>query len=282
MNWHDLSVVLAVAREGSFTGAAKVLKVAHTTIGRRISDIEEKIDAKLFMRTKSTCIPTDNCQEIIASIERMETEAISIGAHFQNYDEAPRGMVKIATMPWIIQYIIAPALPSLTAAYPGIEIQFISGARARSITAHETDISLRFELPPRDKEKSLELAQIPYSIYATDVEAPEKLKWATYWVDSLNSHPNRWLQTKKGVTEEIGFRANDAALVMAVIRSGVARGLIPDLLGDKETNLVRLSGPAPEIVRTMYLIYHPDMRYLARINAVISWLEGVFKEAVLN
>lgn len=282
MNWHDMSVILAVAREGSITGAARILNVAHTTIGRRISVIEENLDAKLFIRTRLACIPTDDCREILESIERMEVEALSISAHFQDYEKMPRGLVKIATMPWIIQHIIAPALPSFTAAYPGIAIQFISGARERSIAAHETDISLRFELPPRDKEKSLDLAQIPYSIYATDVKAPEKLKWATFWEDSLDAHPNRWLQVKQGETEEIGFRANDASLVMAVIRAGVARGLIPDLLGDKETSLVRLSGPAPEIVRTMRLIYHPDMLYLARINAVISWLEDVFKKVGLD
>ena len=276
MNWHDMSIILAVAREGSITGAARILNVAHTTIGRRVSVIEENLDAKLFIRTRLACVPTDDCREILESIERMEVEALSIGAYFQDYEKKPRGLVKITTMPWIIQHIIIPDLPVFTARFPEIELQLIADLRERSITTRETDLSLRFEMPPRKQETSLDLTQFSYSVYAPDVDQPHSLKWVTFWEDYFHYMPEIWLGKQQVEGEEISIRANDAGFVLETIRRGVGKGLIPDFLAADDPKLVRLSGRKAEITRTLKLLHHPSMRKLARIDAVINWLQDVF------
>jgi DNA-binding transcriptional LysR family regulator len=276
MNWHDMSIILAVAREGSLTGAARILNVAHTTIGRRISDIEEKLGTKLFIRSRLACVPTEDCREILESIERMEVEALSIGAYFHDFEQKPRGLVKITTMPWIIQHIIVPALPTFTARFPEIELQLIADLRERSITSHETDLSLRFEMPPRNKEAAMDMAPFSYSLYAANGVDPHKLKWVTFWEDFFHYQPENWLRKKQIEGEEIFLRANDAGIVNDAIRTGVGKGLVPDFLAADDPELVRLSNRKPEITRTLKLLYHPGMRKLARIDAVISWLQGVF------
>jgi len=276
MNWHDLSIILAVARENSLTGAASVLNVAHTTISRRLSTIEDKLGVKLFVRTRTACIPTDDCREILESIERMEVEALSIGAHFQNYEKRPRGRVKVTTMPWIIERIILPALPDFAARYPEIELQLIADLRERSITTRETDLSLRFEMLPRNQEVAMDMADFSYSLYAPDVDDPQQLKWVTFWEDFYNYQPEKWLRKKLTEGEGVSLRANDAGFVLTAIRGGVGKGIIPDFLAANEPGLVRISGKKPEITRTMRLLYHPEMRNLARIDAVVGWLQDVF------
>jgi len=276
MNWHDMSIILAVAREGSFTGAASILNVAHTTIGRRINDIEKKLGVRLFVRSRLACVPTDSCQEILQSIERMEVEALSIGAYFHDFEQKPRGLVKITTIPWIIHNFIVPALPSFTSRYPEIELQLIGDLRERSITTRETDLSLRFEMPTRNKELAMDLAPFSYSLYGPDVKDPHKLKWVTFWEDFFHHQPEKWLKKKQKEGERICFRANDAGIVLEAIRTGVGKGLIPDFLAADDPELVLLSGKRPEITRILKLLYHPAMRKLARIDAVISWLKEVF------
>lgn len=276
MNWHDMSIILAVSRENSLTGAASVLNVAHTTISRRLSSIEEKLGVKLFVRTRTACIPTDDCREILESIERMEVEALSIGAHFDGFEQRPRGRVKITTMSWIIERIILPALPGFTARYPEIELQLIADVRERSITARETDLSLRFEMPPRNQEAAMDLADFSYSLYAPDVDDPHQLKWVTFWEDFFHYQPEKWLRKKQTEGEQISIRANDAGFVLSAIRNGAGKGIIPDFLAATEPELIRISGAKPEITRTLRLLYHPDMRTLARIDAVVVWLRDVF------
>src|SRR4051812_19599702 len=41
MNWDDLRLVLAVAREGTLSGAARRLRVTHSTVFRRLGAIGE-------------------------------------------------------------------------------------------------------------------------------------------------------------------------------------------------------------------------------------------------
>ena len=50
LNWDDLRVFLAVARGGSLSSAARILKVTQPTAGRRLRALEESLGARLFDR----------------------------------------------------------------------------------------------------------------------------------------------------------------------------------------------------------------------------------------
>ena len=53
MNWDDMRIFLALSREGSVSGAGRVLGVKHTTVSRRISAFEEQLGTRLFDRLPS-------------------------------------------------------------------------------------------------------------------------------------------------------------------------------------------------------------------------------------
>jgi hypothetical protein len=48
INWNDLRYVLAVARAGTLSGAARALGVNETTVGRRLAAIEDALGVHLF------------------------------------------------------------------------------------------------------------------------------------------------------------------------------------------------------------------------------------------
>lgn len=47
-NWDDLRVFLAVARAGTLSGAARTLRVNHSTVFRRIGAFETELGVRLF------------------------------------------------------------------------------------------------------------------------------------------------------------------------------------------------------------------------------------------
>ena len=53
MNWDDLKYFLAVAREKSISGGAKLLGVQHSTVSRRLRALEKKMGTQLIERKKS-------------------------------------------------------------------------------------------------------------------------------------------------------------------------------------------------------------------------------------
>ena len=53
MNWDDMRLFLAVARTGSISGAARQLGVQHSTVSRRMRQLEEQLGARLIERKKA-------------------------------------------------------------------------------------------------------------------------------------------------------------------------------------------------------------------------------------
>ena len=73
MNWDDLRFVLALSRAGSLARAAKLLKVDHTTVGRRIEAAEEALGVSLFTRTSTGYVPTADAERLLAQIRHVRT-----------------------------------------------------------------------------------------------------------------------------------------------------------------------------------------------------------------
>ncbi|WP_440963351.1 LysR family transcriptional regulator [Massilia sp. GER05] len=57
MDWNDLKFFLEVARGGSLTRAADVLRVSQSTVGRRIAELEARLATRLFARHQNGLPP---------------------------------------------------------------------------------------------------------------------------------------------------------------------------------------------------------------------------------
>lgn len=58
LNWDDLKYVLAVAKHGSLSGAARKLRATQPTVGRRIAALETRLGVKLFRRLPGSFVLT--------------------------------------------------------------------------------------------------------------------------------------------------------------------------------------------------------------------------------
>ena len=79
MDWENLRFLLAVAREGSFRGAARVLGVNQSTLSRRVARLEAGLGVRLFDRLPSGLALTAAGQRMADAAERMEGAAADAG-----------------------------------------------------------------------------------------------------------------------------------------------------------------------------------------------------------
>jgi len=275
MNWNDLQVVLAVARGGNLSAAARALGVNQTTVGRRLRALEVRLGHGLFVRGRPAFVPTEAGEAVIAHAERMESESVGLEAVLKLRDLKPRGLVRIATMPWIITALIVPALPAFANRYPDIEIETIGDVRERSLSKREAELALRFEMEPRGRERAITLAPVTYALYAPRGTDPASRPWIGFGEDVADSVPAQWLEHARATDERVVLRAHDAGFIHAAIRAGVGKGVIPDLLADGDPSLVRLSGPTPEFVRNLRALVHEDVQRMTRTVTVIEWLRDL-------
>ncbi len=72
MNWDDMRVFLALAREGTVSGAGRALGVKHTTVARRIRAFEERLGTRLFDRLSDGYAMTQAAENMFVHALAME------------------------------------------------------------------------------------------------------------------------------------------------------------------------------------------------------------------
>src|SRR5262245_3566302 len=98
--WDDLRFVLAVARGGTLSAAARALAVAQPTVGRRLAAFERAVGARLFERGVAGLGLTAAGHAVIAHLERMEQEALGVERLVRGRDAGVRGSVRITASEW--------------------------------------------------------------------------------------------------------------------------------------------------------------------------------------
>lgn len=123
------------------------------------------------------------------------------------------------------------------------------------------------------------LGRLRHAAYApagVSAEQAAALPWIGYEEGMAALPPARWLAAAaRGAAAPVAL--SDAEAMVQVVRAGLGRSLLPCAVGDREPGLRRIDTPGlpPPPLRELWLLAHPELRRLARIAAVIAWLERI-------
>ena len=106
MEWDDLRFALAVARYGGIAGAARNLKVNHSTVFRHIAGIEARLGVHLFERLPSGYSPTMAGKRLLESAERVEEEILAMQRQIAADTPGSGGTVRVTTTDAIAAHLI--------------------------------------------------------------------------------------------------------------------------------------------------------------------------------
>ncbi|MGN7402868.1 LysR family transcriptional regulator [Cytobacillus praedii] len=127
MELRVLRYFLAVAREGSITGAAEFLHVTQPTLSRQLKDLEQELGKKLFIRSSHSIILTDEgmllrnrAEEIVEMVDKLEAE-------FSCMEETVSGDVYIGCGETEAMKQIARVVKDLQVSFPNIRYHLYSG-----------------------------------------------------------------------------------------------------------------------------------------------------------
>lgn len=291
MNWDDFRYFLAVARAGTLSGAARMLKTTQPTMGRRVHAFERRVGARLFERTPGGLVLTAAGKDILKHIETMETEAIAAERQIKGRDDGLSGSVRVTSTESFGNAIVAPILADLVLAYPGLRIALLTDGRHLSLIRHEADLALRLT-PFKEKEiLRRKIATVSFGLYgahsylkrfgAPDIgNGLEGHIIVCIAVDGLAIADSTWLR-RFAHGARVGIRSNsrDAAAKAAVSGSGLA--ILPHYLGDAIPGLVRLDVQQAPPSRGVWLGMHPSMKDVPRVSAVADALAAGITKAGL-
>jgi len=278
LNWNDLRYVLAIARSGGAHGpAGRLLGVNETTVSRRLARIEAILGSKLFQRSEGSLRQTDVGHRVVERAERIELEVEAVKEMTSGTKSAVAGCVRLTSIPILINRLLFPDLKQLYKAHPDLRVEFIAEPRNLSLTKRDADLALRLARPDREQTViARRIAQLKYAVYGPSGRKASLLPWITYEDRMLGLPHAAWLHQAAGADRSVtSVVVNDSELALHAVKAGLGKSLLPTFVGETEQGLSKLSGCAAVLERELWLLVHPELKHLARVKAVIAWIEKV-------
>jgi DNA-binding transcriptional LysR family regulator len=263
-NWDDLRFVLAVAREGSLSGAARRLGVNHATVLRRIDAFEHARGVVVFDRTARGYAVAPQRARLIESLEAMEDAALAVGRSLEALRSPLIGVVRVTSTDTFCQAVLPPLMAQIRDHAEGLSIELNASNQHVSLAHLDADIAVRptHELPPELVGRRA--GRLGFAVYA----APQgRDMWLAPSGPLARSTPAKWLEAHVSA-REIAARADSFLVLREMAATGQGRAVLPCVLGDADVRLMRLPGAMPEMLVDIWVASHADLAEVARIKAV--------------
>jgi DNA-binding transcriptional LysR family regulator len=143
VDFNNLSVLIVVARERSFTRAAAQLGVSQSALSHTIRGLEERLGTRLLTRTTRGVSPTEAGERLLANIapyyEGIEAELAALGER----REKPAGTIRISAHDHAVSTILWPKLSKLLPEYPELKLELTISYGLIDIVGERYDAGVR-------------------------------------------------------------------------------------------------------------------------------------------
>ncbi len=292
LDWNDLRYFLAVARTGSTLAASRSLKVAQATVSRRVTALEEALGTTLFIRSPSGYTLSVRGQAVLAEVEQVERSIATLVNSVEAEGRRLSGTVRLTTVESAANVWLMPALAAFRAQHPAVTAEVIVDDRALDIARGEADIAIRFGNPPQDESLVIRrIVELHESVYvrrdlADEYGIPNSYQGLTRYpiIGFSGSGVGQIAQWVKSLGPEanIVHSANTLSAVIAAVRAGMGAAVMPCLIGDTMSGLVRLFPPIAELTTPGWLVTTASARQQPHIRALLDFIADYIRQSVVE
>lgn len=151
----DLSVFIAVAEQGSFVGAGRLLGVSASAVGKRISRLEGEMGMRLLQRSTRALALTAEGETVLRRGRSMLAEAEAMRAELERASRLPGGVLRLSLPP--IGGVLIEPLAAFQLRYPDIALELDYSERNVDLIDEGFDAAIRVGEEGDGKLRSLPL-----------------------------------------------------------------------------------------------------------------------------
>ncbi len=251
-----MALFVDVVRAESFTAAARAHGVPVSTVSRRISRLEGRLDTRLLERTTRRLHLTDIGRTYFQHAERALAQLGEGTQLVRTFHVAPHGRVRI-TAPTGLGSLLANLLAPYLATYPDVTIDLELTDRRVEIVEEGFDIAVRTGRIESSELVARKIVESTRALYAS--EAYLAARGRPRRISDLAKHDLIASQTTSsgavwelyagGKRHRVAFKprlvVNDMTAAVAAVAAGIGIGLLPPTVASAELEQVlpRASGP---------------------------------------
>jgi DNA-binding transcriptional LysR family regulator len=288
----DIEVFVRVADAGSFTQAAAALGISKSHASRVVSELEDRLGARLLQRTTRKvgltevgAVFRDRCRRILEELHDAETAVAE-------QQTTPRGLLRV-TLPirFGVEYI-APAAADFAAAHEELAVELVHEDRRVDLVEEGYDLAIRIGALSESTLVARKLGPTygmlcasPQYLARRGVPArPEDLRRHDCMLYTFQAGARVW--TLRGPRGEPSvpvagrFSSNNGESLQAAARSHLGIAFLPDFFVAEDLRAGRLVRVLPEWGResAVWALY-PHSRHLsAKVRQFVDFLARRFAD----
>lgn len=288
----NMEMFVRVVETGSFAAAAEVSRVSAAMVSKHITEIEQRLGARLLHRTTRRQQLSDvgrlyyeRCKQALAEVALAEASALELQA-------SPRGRLRLVAPVSFGSHILVPALSEYMATYPDVSIELILDNRPANLV--DGGFELGIHIGQIDEPGIVARPLRPYRRMLAAAPAYLERHGHPEHPEQLSTHeclgPSYWRRFDQwrlvgpdgatcSVTVRSRFTANQGNALRIAALNGAGIVLQPEAVLADDLATGRLLPVLPEWSlqpSPMYLIYAQDMRPTAKLRSVIDFMVARF------
>jgi len=272
----DLEAVIAIARRGSFRGAARELEVSPAALSHAIATLEERLGVRLFHRTTRSVSLTSAGDAFVAEITPALGTIRGAFEQISRHRDIPTGLLRVNSSSIAAHQSVLPIVLEYLRRFPEMKVDLVVDDRLVDIVAKGFDAGVRLDTVPADmiaipvgEEQHLAVVAAPEYLAAHKApQAPSDLfDHECIRIRLPSGAPLKWGFKRDGKRFDIDvpgrLSLDRAELMLEAARAGLGIAYVwrslaaGDLASRKLVEVLRLWTPA----YGTHSLYYPSRKY---------------------
>ncbi|GGX25134.1 LysR family transcriptional regulator [Pigmentiphaga litoralis] len=284
----DMQLFVTVADRGSFAAAAAVHHLTPSAIGKRITQLEARLNVTLIERTTRKLLITPEGRHYLDRARVLLHDLRALEHGVRHLSNAPEGEVSLSCHAGIAERFILPMLPDFLTRHPKVHVKMMLGDHVETAESDGADVIIRAAGAPLPNYISRKLGDNPWVLCATagyldthgtPAHPRDLTRHNCLSVGPSGATRDKWLFEVDGKIEPIAVAGNFggfANAVYAITRAGVGIGRLPDFLvrDDLASGALRRVLPRHMVAdpRAVYLFYRSVDPTPSRLHMLVEYL----------
>lgn len=285
IDWEDVKYFLETMRSGSARGTAQKLGTSHSTVSRRIENLEKTLQTRLFDKTVKGYQLTNDGEALAIQAEQAENHLLSAERMLSGRDAELRGEIRLTMADAIANHLVMDEIADFTRLYPDIDVEIVLSSQVLDLNEDDVDIALRLmpndKMPPEPLIGRI-LSKVATCYYATREYLDKYDPWDEHsdakfigWGELGKTAP--WPKASPFSHLQSACRFNHSAMHVEAAKENIGIARLPCFIADSVPQLVRVDGCEPEINYDIWLLSTASKREVARLRIFRERLVAMFE-----
>lgn len=260
--------------------AAESLGVNHSTVLRRIGQLEQRLGARLFEKLPSGYRPTAAGEEVVELAQQMEALSHQLETRVVGRDQTVRGPLRVTLAPPLVTHLLMPDFAELVRSYPDLELDVVASGELANLTNRDADVAIRVVYDRMTLPVHLHGVKGPELYGGVYVSRDRLAAWRAgatdpiRWIVSSKFGVPEWASEGEMQTTGAPFRTTDGEAQLVAARQGIGMTTLPCFVGDADPQLARVPGTQLHLHGTLWVLTHGETRSMQRVRLFTEYVAG--------